>query len=404
MFVNSCCHHRQRYLAAKRKELSAEQVTHCLAILHYNEPEYQLYNLVRELAQQYTEGKKVLIIGMEDGTSNKTAKLQKIEELWGGSFDTILYTIHVLRPGEVPGTCSNHFEVQVAADVYFADKTNVIMSKFDCNMRISGELLCEIETHWCSLDIDRRHSVTFMPNVCWSADVPDNSRSLWEISTALAMCGSGNTLPFAMSFVSGSLAGAIEAGYTPHSLLAEDELMYSKKAVLLKDAHTCRLSSTVMKIFYPQEVSSKTFVTDIYLPKVERWWLGWLEVHGYLLSWLFGRLKDHPPVRSSTKTVSVIFVSVMRMYISFVSSLGLLPSSAVGFFGWRDYSQDRMCYILLVSQLIAVVLYYLVSVLSLVMIWRRLYNSFDFLKLSWKKLPAAVIWGPLSTMVPLHIL
>ena len=42
-------------------------------------------------------------------------------------------------------------------------------------------------------------------------------------------------------------------------------------------------------VFYPPEVSSNLFGGKVFLPKLERWFVGWIEVHAYLMSWLFGR-------------------------------------------------------------------------------------------------------------------
>jgi hypothetical protein len=405
LFINNaCCHHRRRYARCKPR-MSATQVTHCLAILHYKEPEEQLYQLVEDLANQPTDGTKVLILGMERKTDDKEKKVRECEARAKGAFSKILYTVHNLRPGEIPGTCSNHFEVQVAAEMYFEDKTNVIFSKFDCNMRLSGDLLTEIEVLWCSLTPTEQHSVTFMPNVCWSADVPDDQRSLWEIGLAWGMSVSANMAPFSMSFVSGSLAGALEAGYTPPSLLSEDELMFSKKMCILPSAKTYRLSSIIMKIFYPADVDSITFVRSVFLPKVERWYVGWLEVHGYLIKWLLGRLEDHAPIRFRRKAAGVLFLSMLRMYCAFVPPISTVPLAVVNFYCWRKIDEHWVYKPVLRGSLIVFLGYMALNIFMAVRIQIRLYHGFDCLKFRPKTIVAATFCAlPLTLLVPVHLL
>jgi hypothetical protein len=311
-----------------------------------------------------------------------------------------------LRPGEIPGTGSNHFECQVAAEQYFEDHTNVIFSKFDCNMRISGDLLREIETEWCSLDAARRHSVTFMPNVCWSAEIPDGSRSSAEIAFAWWMSSTANAAPFPMSFVSGSLAGAIEAGYTPPSLLSEDEVMFTKKAALLQHAQTCRMSSMIMKIFYPPELGSIDFVRRVYMPKVLRWYVGWSEYHGFLIKWLLGMLRDHGPVKYPLKAVRVLISSMLRKYVSLVGQIGLVPTAMVTYWTLFKHGHDPryqrclqvLCYCFVLSN-------FLNAYLTLRIHW-RLYHGFPCLKFAWHKVLLAygIFSLPFTILIPANIL
>merc|ERR1719408_383822 len=93
---------------------------------------------------------------------------------------------------------------------------------------------------------------------------------------------------------------------------------------MVPKAATYRLSSYVMKVFYPPKVGSGDFTGKVFNPKMERWFVGWLEVHGYALRWLLGRcgLRDtHPPAECRGRGSGALFMSLMRTYIAFAVSL-----------------------------------------------------------------------------------
>merc|ERR1712172_784 len=115
----------------------------------------------------------------------------------GKPFDEVHYTLNELRDQEIIGTGSNHYEVQMAAERHFKDKTNVIFSKFDVNMQLDKDkkLLQEIEAVWCSVDSATRFGITFMPNIAWSANVPDTQRTFMEKIASFGMCSTTCVAP-----------------------------------------------------------------------------------------------------------------------------------------------------------------------------------------------------------------
>mmetsp|Transcript_80610 Transcript_80610/g.142732 ORF Transcript_80610/g.142732 Transcript_80610/m.142732 type:complete len:556 (-) Transcript_80610:150-1817(-) len=415
-FVNNCLfQHRGRWLRKTGRQLDAKQISHVLTILHYKEPKEQLYDLVQAIAEQEAEGKKFLFIGMERGTPEQQEKINEIVSKHEHSFADIRYCIHDLRPGEISGTGSNHFNVQVAAEQYFSNedpaiRNNVIFTKFDCNMRLAGPLLQEIESVWCTLDESKRTGISFMPNVFWSADVPDNERSFLEKYCAFAMSVSANMAPFSMAFVSGSLNGVIQAGYTPPGLLSEDELTFAKRMCMVPHAATYRLSSCIMKVFYPPREQSYRFGGNIYVPKLERWFVGWVEVHAYLLSWLCGRwgLPDHPRVRNPGKALGVLFLSVSRLYSSFCFPIQTIPSTFVNKAVWNLLQSDPEEYwwlkAFLALSFLNLVLNFAMYLQQIVRIQWRLYHRFDCLKWSHSTAVIQILGTPLIFLLPLRLL
>jgi hypothetical protein len=416
VFMNNILYqHSDRYLVQKAEaHLDAKEISHVLTILHYKEPTELLQGLVKGLAEQEAEGKKYLFLAMERSTPDQQEKINWILSNYGDSFDDIRYTIHDLRPGEIPGTGSNHFEAQVAAQKYFANKglstENVMFTKFDCNMRISGPLLQEMETVWCRLTESQRLSVSFMPNVFWSADIPDDERSFIEKFISFSMSVSSNMAPFSMSFVSGSLDGVCKVGYTPPGMLSEDELTFSKKMLLLPGATTYRLSSCIMKVFYPATAPSWDFGGTVFMPKLERWFIGWIEVHAYLSQWLFGRcaLPDHPPVRYPAKGYGVLFLTLTRLYCAFCLPLQTVPMLFVARAVWNLWESDPEEYWwlggLLFTNLVTLALNMSLNFLSIARIQWRLYHRFDCLKWSHSTALIQILGMPLLCWFPLKIL
>lgn len=185
--------------------------------------------------------------------------------------------------------------------------------------------------------------------------------------------------------------------------------MFVKKMTMVPRAATYRLSSCVMKIFYPPKVGSGDFILKVFNPKMERWFTGWLEVHAYLLSWLFGRcgLPDHPPVKCPGKCVGALFMSFLRMYTAFVVSLGALPNSIlvlprVWFLLDKFYPSFHSP---VFSTYTAVSLTSLVLTISQVMrIQWRFYQRFDCLKWSWWTVPSIISGVPLYVLFLVRIL
>merc|ERR1711957_618780 len=108
--------------------------------------------------------------------------------------------------------------------------------------------------------------------------------------------------------------------------------MFVKKMSMVPRAATYRLSSYVMKVFYPPKVGSGDFSFKVFNPKMERWFVGWLEVHAYMLSWLLFRrcvLPDHPPVKCPVRSVGALSMSFLRMYTAFVCTLAGIPSGII---------------------------------------------------------------------------
>eukprot|EP00746_Dinoflagellata_sp_MGD_P087325 gnl/MRDRNA2_/MRDRNA2_34649_c0_seq1.p1 gnl/MRDRNA2_/MRDRNA2_34649_c0~~gnl/MRDRNA2_/MRDRNA2_34649_c0_seq1.p1 ORF type:complete len:520 (-),score=77.16 gnl/MRDRNA2_/MRDRNA2_34649_c0_seq1:29-1588(-) len=348
-------------------------LTHCLVVLHANEPENLVYRIVEQLAHQRARGAKVLLLAMEASTKHQCAKIQTIKERFQNYFDDIIVSVHQLKEGEVVGTGSNHFEAQRVAAQYFDHPEKVILSKFDANLCIAGQnLLQEIEAHWLQSDATTRTGITFIPRVCWSMATTDSKRCTAEVSASALTNPFLCLAPYAMSFVSGSLAGAMRVGYTPPSLLAEDELLYTKKALLLESAKSCRLSTVVLKYYEEKEVSSVTFIRDMYLSKLKRWIVGWVETQDYLLRWTAGMIEGHP-ILSRRRVAQVLLRNTLQYYMFFV-----MP-----FNGFFCFAFGAPASIFIAVQLFIHVLIFLLTG----MVQLKLYQSFDFLAIDWKTLP-----------------
>jgi len=265
---------------------------------------------------------------------------------------------------------------------------------------------------WCTVDASQRLGITFMPNVVWSADIADSHRSFLERSCSVAMSVASNIGPFSMAFVSGALEGAIQAGYTPPGLLSEDELMFTKKMCLLPRASTYRLSSIIMKVFYPPEADSKEFGGKVYVPKLERWFAGWVEVHAYLSTWLFGRrgLKDHPPIAYPLRTFGVLVLTVFRLYSSFIAPLSALPSMFVlqrnwsMYFSGEDLIDDTLLFYLLRCQSLISGIFFMLGSIQMLRVQWRLYHKFDCMKWSYSTILAILMGMPLLMYFPLRLL
>jgi len=440
-------HHRWRYLHAQPLgDIKANQITHVLTVLHATEPAEQLYSLVDDLKRLPCEGKKVLLIGMEAVTPEYEERVAMVKSLHGDGFHEILYTVHTLREHEIVGTGSNHYETQVAAQEHFKgqDMSNVIFSKFDTNMRLDkdGLLLREIESVWCMVDPETRKGITFMPNVYWSAAVPDRHRTYMERFVSFTM----NTLlqqsTFAMAFVSGSLEGVGEIGYTPPSLLAEDDLTATKKQALLAQPSTYRLCSAILKTFPSggKDVPQKQWTYEFLDKKMKRWMMGHVEKDCYMSTWIFCRclLRDfrdkHPPVRNVLRSVFLLLFSIARMYIIFAVPLNMVPCAMLvvpSEFNHTDFSWLTLIQVLpehfqnLCLRIPVLVLktgvhehslnlflffgYWallpavLISIVTMVRIQVRVYRSFRFLEFNWRTLmlypmvfvPVMLVMGPL---------
>jgi len=409
-FCNCKWHHREYYLNNMETSPAAMEIIHCLTILHCTEPEEQLYDLIADLAAQPSAGRKVLLVGMEQKSPAQEEKLQHIRERFASDFVEILYTVHRLRQGEIPGTGSNHFETQVAAQLHFKDVSNVILSKFDCNMRLAGPLLQEMEAAWVQMSEEERHSVTFMPNTVWSVVSPDESRLFLELAVSFGMCASMNMAPYAMSFVSGSLTGAVAAGYTPPGLLAEDELTFMKKRALLAGASTCRLSATIVKLFpestHHTSTSSYLFFQKVFYPKICRWYVGWLEVFAYFGTWLCFRsaLPHHPPVKYPLKTIVALVYSISRMYLALVLPFASIPMPVVFVVAMQRLGSEPHFYIILKSQ---TVIFYIAVALFVSMLVRtqiRLYQEFAGLRFRVSTVLLVPLGGIIMSVLPLWLL
>jgi len=416
-------HHRWRYLGAEPLgDVHPSQITHCLAVLVANEPREQLLGLVSELKSLPCQGRKVLIIGMEEAATrdpeSKLAEVRLLNELPGGHpFDEVLHTVHHLRYQEIVGTGSNHYEVQVAAERHFADKSNVVMSKFDVNMRLdnSRRLLQEIESVWCSVDKATRRGITFMPNIVWCADVPDLQRTTMEKIVSFGMCATTCVAPFSMAFVSGSLEGLCSVGYTPPCLLSEDELLFTKKQCLLVRPRTYRLCSMILKVFVA-ESGNRRFLRDFCDKKLKRWFIGWLEVQFYMFTWIFfrGRLHNvgapHPPVRNPLRALGTWFLCFQRMYMAFVIPLSFIPM----IFIWRAAYQKNAKHLeefdehyygeMLALQLVAFCSTIVLDVSIAIVVIRRMYSSFDCLKFRCSTVGICVFGSVVFVTFPIFLL
>jgi len=376
---------------------------HCCAVLLYNEPLEMVADLVADVLAQPTRGTKVLVLGMEKGTKNKEAYISRVQELidnhnkslketglapdeqdstllmnmgeysgiqqstsqdlmscstaasetkregerYSRSISHFLYTVHELRDGEIAGTGSNHFQTQVAAEQFFPKElhNNVIFTKLDANVRMSRNCLAEIESCYSTLSENERLGATYFPPIIWTSPEKDANRTMAEftVSNFLAVAAVG-IVDYQMSFVSGSLKGLIQAGYTCASLLPEDENLHTRKIMTIPSEYvkTYRVNACALKLFFPiyvdketkkmvkvedyqeqadleageasqrsllakkekttyfkevtettqQHITSWQFLTQVFLPKAKRWQLGNCENVAFTLHWLFAGPKN----------------------------------------------------------------------------------------------------------------
>jgi len=184
--------------------------------------------------------------------------------------------------------------------------------------------------------------------------------------------------------------GAIEVGYTPPGLLGEDELMFTKKVALIPHAATYRLSASIMKIFYPPTVGSYEFGASVFLPKLVRWFVGWIEVHGYLLSWLCGRVPGHPRVVCPLKSLGMLILTIVRLYTSFVILFSAIPMAEIYSFGghatYEEHLTSDMIGHMMKVQRIAFLVSFSLTLFSAARIHSRMFNKFDCLKFHPKSL------------------
>jgi len=372
---------------------------------------------------------------MEKGATKepekKIAAIKALNARDGGKrFDEIHYTLHELRRGEIIGTGSNHYEVQVAAERHFEGRANVILSKFDVNMKLDkdGKLLQEIEAVWCSVDKLTRKGITFMPNIYWSADVPDVDRTLMEKIASFGMCSSTCIAPFSMAFVSGSLEGICAGGYTPPSLLSEDELAFTKKQALIPHPRTYRLCSVILKVFVSTKKSeeqkvdeivsrNKTFGWDFMDKKLKRWFIGWLEVQYYLLTWILCRCclhnvgKPHPPVRNPLRAFGAWLLCFLRMYLAFVIPLSAIPMELI----WttagkqRDYKVKHLGMLQYYGEMLLIdeIFFWsgtLLNIVVMIRVMMRMYSSCVGLKFHWSSLFCFLIAPLAFVYMPMFIL
>jgi len=142
------------------------------------------------------------------------------------------------------------------------------------------------------------------------------------------MCCSAYVNPFSISFVGGNLKGICDAGHTCPSLLPEDELSFMARCGALPRFYTYRLKTSLVKIFFPGDLSSCEFFQKLFLPKLQRWFVGWLEANAICMLWLCGCLGKRkglngvktPPVTDSTcrnRLLLYIVLSFCRLYFAF---------------------------------------------------------------------------------------
>jgi hypothetical protein len=158
--------------------------------------------------------------------------------------------------------------------------------------------------------------------------------------------------------------------------LAEDELVYTKKKLLLDNAKSVRLSAIYLKTHEARDMSSKDFILKVYMSKVKRWIVGWVETQDYILRWAVGAIDGHPSL-SRRRVAQVVLRNVFQWYMFFVMpfnsffmlTLGAPPGSfAVGL----------------------QVLTYTITIFLVFLYQKHLYESFDFLAFDWTTIPRLV--------------
>ena len=275
--------------SARAKQLPGDKTHHCIILLIAHEKLETIRRTARSLADQETTAPKTLLVSVEGTTQNVEALKNEIEYICEPTFERIVWTTHEHQPGEVKSTASNHRHAQLVAASLFEDiSDDVILSKVDANVKIHGQLFALIEDAWWTSPRSHRPGVVFFPmlsTVCLGDGCPKLQPLIdFWVSPGL------QRLPFPPSFISGSLAGCAKCEYTDAHLLAEDELLFAKKNIMIPGgATTKRIPAVYQKILeLPDNCSSATFVTQVWIPKCFRWIRGHMETQHFLFFWFWG--------------------------------------------------------------------------------------------------------------------
>jgi len=149
-----------------------------------------------------------------------------------------------------------------------------------------------------------------------------------------------------------------------------------KKALLLDSPTSCRLSAFVLKTYEPREMSSLNFIRNVYLSKVKRWVVGWVETQDYLLRWAMDAIDGHPCL-NRRRVGQVVLRNILNWHLFFLMPFnGLL----IPIMGAPHYSFVALT-----------VLHYILVYLLIGLVQSHLYESFHFLAFDWKTLPSLLI-------------
>ncbi|KAL2268002.1 hypothetical protein VTJ83DRAFT_2848 [Remersonia thermophila] len=146
---------------------ASSTVRHVVAMTIYKEPMSVLQATLDSLVQQKDAASRIsVIIGMESGTPEKEAKHDEVYARYKGKFLRLIVTFHPSGvPGEIPGKCSNMnyacrrgLEILRQDSDYGYEKYEHIFTNCDCDAVFDPEYMLELETEYCKLDDDDRHS------------------------------------------------------------------------------------------------------------------------------------------------------------------------------------------------------------------------------------------------------
>jgi len=154
-------------------------VRHIVAMTLYKEPMSVLQTTLDSLVQQQDAASRIsVIIGMECRTPDKEVKRDEVYAKYAGKFLRLIVTFHPAGvPGEISGKCSNmNYACRQGLEIlrqdadYNYERYEHIFTNCDCDAVFDPEYMLELESEYCKLDFDDRHSSIWQSIIVYKRD------------------------------------------------------------------------------------------------------------------------------------------------------------------------------------------------------------------------------------------
>ena len=155
---------------------SRVRVKHIIAMCMYKEPIQVLKASLDSLALQWDADERLcIIIGLEEGTPEKGAKIDEILAKYTKKFHRLIITIHPAnQPGEIAGKCSN---------MNFAARTGISKLKEDRGYDFNG--YHQIFTNCdCDSIFDPDYTVALEQSYLSMTDIEERQTTIWQAAIA----------------------------------------------------------------------------------------------------------------------------------------------------------------------------------------------------------------------------